>query len=115
MRAYSYWQNQSQLPPLPSFTEGYRTTQAITLTTGVVQSDAGAGQRNYRVPVTILAQQQDGTTQTFAGCYTLHLANPTIQQLPPFAPLGITVANIQLVTGGVRAIDVMNQSCGARS
>ena len=93
-RAYGYWQDQSTLPPFASFTAGYSTTLAVTLQTGQVQSDAGAGQRNYRVPVLITAQQQDGSAQTFAGCYSLHLALPDAQE-PPFRPLGISAAQIK--------------------
>ena len=111
VRAYSYWQDQSQLPTLSAFTQGYGTTQSVALTTGMVQSDAGAGQRNYRVPATITSQLTDGTTQTFAGCYSLHLAEPAIQGWP-FKPLGMTAANIQQVKDGTSAADLMQCQAG---
>lgn len=109
-RAYSYWQDQSGLAPLPAFSEGYSTTESVTLATGEVQSDAGAGQLNYRVPVTIESHMNDGSSQTFAGCYTLHLGSPPIQS-PPFKPLGITAASIQQVAAGENPTDVMNRNC----
>ena len=109
-RAYSYWQDQSELAPLPAFAEGYSATKSVALTIGEVQSDAGAGQRNYRVPVTIQSQMNDASAQTFAGCYTLHLSSPPIQS-PPFKPLGITAATIQQVAAGQNPTDVMTKSC----
>ncbi len=110
LRAYSYWQDQSQLLPLPAFTQGYSTTQSVALATEPVQSEAGAGQRYYRVPVTITSQLSDGSIQMFAGCYFLHFSSPAIQA-PPFQPLGIDAANIQPVTSSASAPDLMSENC----
>jgi len=110
-RAYGYWRpGATTLPSYQDFEQGYSATQSVTLTTGSVQSDAGAGQRNYRVAVILEAQLRDGSTQTFAGCYDLHLASPAIQT-PPFEPLSITAASIQQVTGGANPADVINERC----
>jgi len=96
-RAYSYWEPaaaQRELPAFDEFVEGYGDTTAVELTLGVVSSDVGAGQLYFLVPVSLIASLSDGSTQTFAGCYTLHLARPQLQAVPPFRPMSIQHANI---------------------
>lgn len=110
-RAYSYWEDNSERPLFEQFQQGYADTDTVQLTTGAVSSNAGAGQRYFAVPVTVRAQKTDGTTQTFVGCYQLHLANPNIQAEPPFRPLGIQSANIQQVANDADTTALMSQSC----
>jgi hypothetical protein len=99
LRAYSYWEPQApQLPPYDQFQQGYANTQSVQLTIGIVGSDTGAGQVYYRVPVTLVAQTTGGGTQYFIGCYILHISQPGIQGVPPFQPLAIRSANVQLMT-----------------
>lgn len=113
VRAYSYWQsNAPDLPTLDQFTRGYSATQAVTVTFGMVTPDAGAGQIRYMVPTTLVAQQTDGTPQTFVGCYTLHLSNPDFQAVPPFQPLAIESANVKRVANDADTATLMNQMCG---
>ena len=90
-RAYGYWEAGSQVGAFPQFEAGFATTQAVVLTTGQVGGDAGAGQRYFIVPVT-LQSSTSGGSQTFVGCYVLHLALPELQAVPPFHPLGIASA-----------------------
>ncbi len=114
VRAYSYWEPAAaatQLPAYPQFAQGYADTQAVNLTLGQVSGDAGAGQRYYSVPVTIVSKQTGAKTQTFVGCYTLHLANPQIQAAPPFQPLAISAAKIQPVPANTTAADLLSQVC----
>ena len=85
---------QRELPAFDEFVEGYGDTTAVELTLGVVSSDVGAGQLYFLVPVSLIASLSDGSTQTFAGCYTLHLARPQLQAVPPFRPMSIQHANI---------------------
>jgi hypothetical protein len=115
LRAYSYWKSTAQtqsVPGLDQFEQGYSTTQAVTLTAGLVTPDAGAGQFYYTVPVTLKASLSDGTQQTFVGCYVLHISNPDIQAAPPFQPLGIESANVQQVANDADTASSMNQMCG---
>lgn len=113
VRAYSYWQNNApNLPSLDQFTQGYSTTQAVTLTFGTVTPDAGAGQIRYMVPTTLVAQQTDGTRQIFVGCYRLHISNPDIQTDPPFKPLAVESANVKQVSNDADTGALMNQMCG---
>jgi hypothetical protein len=89
-RAYSYWEaDAAGLAPFDQFQAGYQSTHSVTLKFGATQADPGAGQLNYSQPVAVIATQTDGTTQTFVGCYQLHLAQPAIQAAPPFQPLAI--------------------------
>jgi hypothetical protein len=96
-RAYSYWEASApQRPPFEQFKQDYAYPGAVqlTLTTGQVGSSAGAGQFYYTVPVALSALTAAGATQTYTGCYTLHLSNPSIQG-PPFMPMGIQAATLQ--------------------
>ncbi len=111
LRAYAYWQTTAALPPFPQFAQGYAQTQAVTLTTGTVVSDPGAGQLHYAVPVTVQATLAGGGVQLFAGCYRLHLTQPALQERPPFQPLGITAADIQPVADAAAAAVRMARGC----
>ena len=112
-RAYSYWEagvSTSQLPPFDQFQRGYANTQSVELTLGQVTGGVGAGQLYYSVPVTLTAHTSGGQ-QTFAGCYTLHLARPELQAVPPFHPLAIQSAHIAAVPAGGNPSALMQQAC----
>jgi hypothetical protein len=114
VRAYSYWEESAAatfLPPYSQFEQGYATTVSVRLTTGQVTSDAGAGQLYYRVPAALVALQSDGTTQTFVGCYTLHLGQPSFQGAPPFQPLGIAGADIRQVANDADLETELGTAC----
>lgn len=112
VRAYSYWESGAQnLPDLAQFEQGYTKTQSVQLMAGTAITGVGAGQIYYQVPVTLLAQLADGSTQTFVGCYRLHLGNPSMQAEPPFHPLGIEAANVQQVANDANTAQLMNQAC----
>jgi hypothetical protein len=114
VRAYGYWEPAAAaatLPPYPQFGQGYSNTVSVQLVTGQVRSDAGAGQLYYQVPATLISTLVNGTTQTFVGCYTLHLSQPEIQAAPPFQPLGVSAANIQQVANGADTTALMSQAC----
>jgi hypothetical protein len=94
VRAYSYWQNPQT--SFEAFQQGYADTTSVEVVLGASQVGAAAGNRYYMLPVVLHATKNDGTRQTYAGCYQLHLAVPTLQS-PPFQPLGISAADIQPV------------------
>ncbi len=99
-RAYSYWEPaaaQRELPPFDEFASGFAETVFVEVTLGGVSSDVGAGQIYFMVPVSVVASLTDGTMQMFAGCYTLHLARPQLQAVPPFRPMAIQHANLVVV------------------
>ncbi|HVB64295.1 MAG TPA: hypothetical protein VNE17_06160 [Nitrolancea sp.] len=113
-RAYSYWESNvdsSQLPAFAAFQQGYAATASVKLTLGSPVNGAGAGQLYTSVPATIVAKMTDGSTQTFVGCYTTHLAQPAIQSTPPFQPLGIQKAQVKKVANGANTASLMAQAC----
>jgi len=113
-RAYSYWQPgapQSQLPAFDDFQQGYAQTTSVQMQTGDVGSGVGAGQLYFTVPVTLVATLSDGSTQTFVGCYTLHLSRPSLQAQPPFHPMAIERATIEQVDNDADTGALMNGSC----
>jgi hypothetical protein len=114
VRAYWYWEpGAAQLAPYPRFEQGYQDTASVQLTTGTVSGDVGAGQIYYRVPVTLLARSAAGQTRRYLGCYTLHLARPELQAVPPFHPLAIASASVRQVDEGADAGGLMAGACEA--
>jgi len=113
LRAYSYWQNSGSgnLPSFDQFQKGYENTASVELSTGKVSSDAGAGQIYYSVPAVLKSQTTAGVQQTFAGCYTLHLAQPAIQATPPFEPLGIRSGDLSQVANDSNTADLLANAC----
>jgi hypothetical protein len=116
LRAYSYWEpDAAQLQPYAQFEAGYAGTQSVQITIGTVTEDAGAGQFYSIVPVVLVATTTGGATQTFAGCYTLHISNPGIQGVPPFKPLGIRSATVQAAANGANPADLLAHACEGTS
>ena len=112
LRAYSYWEeNAIDLPPYEQFAQGYEETASVQLQTGMVYGGVAAGNTFYDVPVALLAQTEQGVTQTFTGCYRLHLGNPAIQGALPFRPLGIQSAQINQVDNNADIQSLLEQQC----
>lgn len=111
LRAYSYWQDTTQLPSFDQFQKGYENTASVDLTTGTVASDAGAGQIYYSVPVVLKSRTTTGQQQTFSGCYSLHLAQPAIQAAPPFEPLGIRSGNLSQAANNANTANLLANAC----
>ena len=115
LRAYSYWEPGAQgLPAYAQFKQGYASTAAVTLTVGTVTEDAGAGQRYWAVPVTLVSRTTANVTQTFVGCYTLHLGLPDAQGEPPYQPIGIRSATNKLVANDADTATLMKTACPAQ-
>jgi hypothetical protein len=111
-RAYSYWQaGATDLPAFPDFAQGFTGTNFTALATGQPTMDVGAGQIRYRLPAVLSVMMDDGSWQKFAGCYTLHLANPGIQVDPPFHPLAIESASVQQVAPDTDTSDLLAAAC----
>jgi hypothetical protein len=111
LRAYSYWQDKTQVPSFDQFQKGYENTALVDLFTGKVASDAGAGQVYYSVPTVLKSTTTAGDQQTFAGCYSLHLAQPAIQATPPFEPLGIRSGDLSQVANNANTADLLAGAC----
>ncbi len=112
VRAYSYWESNAQgLLPYDQFAAGYANTNSVQIRLGTVTPDAGAGQVYYTVPVTLIAQTTNNQTQTYVGCYTLHISNPSIQDNPPFQSLAVRSANVKQVANNADTNSLMQQAC----
>ncbi len=115
-RAYAYWQNPATAPgPFAAYQQGFSTTARVDAIFGAVQSDAGAGQLYYKVPLAEKVTSNNGAVQTFMGCYTLHIAQPALQFLPPFIPLGITKGDLNLVTNAADIQALQSNSAAAQA
>lgn len=97
-RAFSYYDNGQGVEDYQSFADGYASTGHVEVTTGDAQGEGAAGSTYYTLPVSIEATQTDGSRQTFAGCYTLRLIQPTIQE-PPVKPMFIVSGNLHKASG----------------
>ena len=111
LRAYSYWRPGAVgLPTFDVYEAGYSNTQSINITLGTITGDAGAGQLYYSVPTALVAQTITGT-QTFVGCYILHLSQPAIQGTPPFQGLSIDSATVSQVANDADTGSLMGTAC----
>jgi hypothetical protein len=111
-RAYYYWEpGASGLAAFDAFAAGYANTNSVSLLTKPGMIGSGAGQTYYSVPALITASNADGSTTTFAGCYTLHLGSPNIQATPPFQPLAIQSARVSQAASGANPNDLLNAAC----
>jgi hypothetical protein len=112
VRAYSYFQNPATFPgPYDPYASGYSDTDSIKVTFGVAQSEGAAGSLYYKVPLAMKVLTTSGATQTFVGCYTLHLSQPSIQATLPFQPLGIIAGNLKQVANGTDVNALLPTAC----
>lgn len=112
VRAYSYWQNPaSALGPYDSYANGFTNTASVNVTFGTMTSDAGAGQLHYKVPLAMIVVTPNNLTQTFVGCYTLHLAQPAVQSVYPFEPMGIAAGKFRQYGHNVDINPLLKSAC----
>ncbi len=97
-RAWSYFGAEPPVADYASFVAGYAATASIELLVGTVTTEGAAGSLYGSVPVAFTATGSDGSTQSFAGCYTTRLAQPAIQE-PPFRPLAIVAGHLHPASG----------------
>lgn len=87
-----------------TFKKGYAETKFVTLLTGTETQDGAAGSTYYTVPTAIDAVDASGKHTQFAGCYTIRLAQPAIQDAPPFHPLHIEKGEMKPAKGELETI-----------
>lgn len=110
-RAWSYWEDSEDRPSFDEFKTGYDNTEHVDLTIGTVQTGAGAGNLYYDVPVILHVAMADGSNQIFAGCYTLHLGQPSIQAEPPYHPMAIMRGDVQEAKSDADAQSIFEKGC----
>jgi len=96
LRAWSYFREDAR-PDLETYVEGFADTESVLLSVGKEMAEGAAGTTYWSVPVAIETRHVDGTTQVFAGCYTLAQPNPAIQAAPPFSPITIREGSLAAV------------------
>jgi hypothetical protein len=112
VRAYSYFQNPATFPgPFDPYAAGYSDTDVITATFGIPHSEGAAGSLYFKVPLAMKVLVKSGSTQTFVGCYTLRLAQPSIQTAPPFQPLAIVTGTFKQVANGTDTNALLPAAC----
>lgn len=107
-RAYAYFAK----PPekdVKTFAEGYSTTEFVEVLTGTARENTVDGETQYELPVALRATHSSGHDETFAGCYTLRLANPTGTN-EAFVPLSIVRGALK--TSSAEFEDAVPRSCG---
>lgn len=110
LRAWSYFEHDEALGQealvvdFEGFAAGYEDTETVQLLVGPEITEGAAGTVYYTIPVAIEAVSQDGTSESFAGCYTLRLAQPALQATPPFRPLAIVEGELEPAEGTLEAI-----------
>jgi hypothetical protein len=112
VRAYYYYQTPATYPgPFDPYAAGYANTDVITATFGTFQSEGAAGSLYYKVPLAEIVLTTTNTIQTFVGCYTLRLSQPTVQATPPFQPMGIVSGKFTQVTNGTATAPLLSTAC----
>jgi hypothetical protein len=112
VRAYYYYQDPASYPGnFSAYAAGYADTDVITVTFGSVLSEGAAGSDYYQVPLALHVLTTSSTKQTFVGCYTLRLSQPSIQAVPPFQPIGITDGNFTQVSNSTDVTSLLWNAC----
>lgn len=96
-RAYSYF-GEGAAPEYGGWVKGYADTDRVAVSFGQVAQEGAAGSIYYTLPVTLKVRRTDGTSATFAGCYTLRLVQPRNQE-PPFEGIHIESARLHAAKG----------------
>ncbi|HWJ89020.1 MAG TPA: hypothetical protein VNS12_13200 [Pelagibacterium sp.] len=111
LRAWSYFEHPSEQTDqqalqddFEAFAAGYENTSSVRLLVGPEITEGAAGTIYYALPVAIEATNSDGALESFAGCYTLRQAQPSVQATPPFRPLAIVKGDLQPAQGPLETI-----------
>ena len=115
LRAWSYFEHEEGIDlraDFDAFAAGYDNTESVQLIVGPEVTEGAAGTIYYAIPAAIEATMADGTTASFAGCYTLRLAQPAVQATPPFRPMAITEGELSPAQGALD--DILPGSCEAQ-
>ena len=112
VRAYSYSQTPaSEFGAYSAYEAGFADTDVITATFGKVISNSGASDLTYKVPLAMKVRTTSATTQTFVGCFSLHLAQPALQKEYPFQPMGLTSGEFKTVANNVDTTPLLVSAC----
>ena len=108
-RAYTYF-DPAPAADFDTYVAGFENTVRVELALGEPSEEGAAGSTFWRLPAAIRSYLTDGSAETFAGCYTLRLAQSQIQS-PPFRPIHIIAGELEPVGGGGAPEDAVPDSC----
>jgi hypothetical protein len=96
---------------LPRTSDGILSYKVSVCVNATIGSAAGG-----RVPIlrnfwTLVSRSTTNVTQTFVGCYILHLGLPDAQGVPPYQPIGIRSATNKLVANNADTATLMGTAC----
>jgi hypothetical protein len=112
VRAYYYFQNPAAYPgAFAGYEAGYSDTETITATFGSVQQEGAAGSSYYKLPLAMVVLTTTRAIQTFVGCYTLRLGQPSVQGTPPFEPMGIIAGTFTQVANVTNVNALLPAAC----
>jgi len=112
VRAYSYFQDPASFPgPYETYAAGYADTDVISVIFGSFQSEGAAGSLYYKLPMALHVLTTSSAQQTFVGCYTLRLAQPSVQGTPPFQPMGILSGKFTQVSISTDVTPLLPTAC----
>lgn len=94
-QAYGYFKPDAAPQSFEEWSSGYANTKSVSVRFGSTEPDPGAGQIFWALPVVIEAEQTDGTSLVYTGCYKIHLTNPGMQTDPPYQPMAIESASLK--------------------
>ncbi len=111
-RAYYYFDSPVSFPgAYDAYAAGYNNTEAITASFGAAQNEGAAGNTYYKVPLAMKVLTTSNSNQTFVGCYTLRLAQPANQTVPPFKPLSIVSGHFTQVDKNADTNSMLATAC----
>jgi hypothetical protein len=107
-RAYSYF-SQPPAKDVDAYAKGFSDTAKVKLLVGAAGAEGAAGSTYYNLPVAIEAVDKKGGSKVYAGCYTLRLADPTIQA-EKYDPLHIEKGELKPAKGDLN--EALPTECG---
>ena len=115
-RAYGYWEAGSFGTPggpgaFDAFVQGYADTTTVTLQTGKLSGDAPTGHVYTNIPTVLVAKHTNGSTQTFAGCYTTLHTNPNIDPDPDALVERLVRGKLQLAPANSNPATLLATAC----
>lgn len=108
-RAWDYFGEAKPSSDFNSFASGFEQTSEVEVATGEAGTEGASGSTYFNLPVAIQARNKDGSEAMFAGCYTVRMANPQVQE-PPFTGLQIEKGELKPATGSLA--EALPASCG---
>ncbi|PRD42054.1 hypothetical protein C5748_18015 [Phyllobacterium phragmitis] len=93
-RAYGYYSEEGREPDFEKYAKGYENTKSVTVALGRTEPEGAAGSIYWSLPLAVKSISNDGKEEVFTGCYTIRMANPAMQEIPPYQPMSIMTGSL---------------------